>query len=163
MFAGPGCPMLGRMKTPTLICVGLLALVAVPTANAADYSGKTKGGSSISLKLKGKKASGIRTVVPTICIESTGSGKTRAGSELFQPPGSFKLGRKGTAKALQPAAMNMAADATKTYTVELRKSGRRGVKGDLRVSFSFIRPGLTLYDMEIWLCNGTTSFSAKRG
>ena len=57
--------------------------------------------------------------------------------------------------------MNMGAKATKTYTLDLAKKAKNGkVRGDLRVSFSFIRPGLTIYDMEIFMCQGTTKFTA---
>lgn len=157
--------MLARMNTRTLTLISALALgvaAAPASAEAKGYSGKTKGGSSITFKLKGKKASKINTAVPTICVETTGSYKSRAGAELFQPPGAYRLGKTAQVKALQPAAMNSGTDATKTYTVDLGGKGKGGrVKGDLRVSFSFIRPGLTIYDMEIWMCSGSTSFSAR--
>jgi hypothetical protein len=165
MCTEPVRAMVGAMNTRTLTLTSVLVLaIAMAPASAAakGYSGKTKGGSSISFKLNGKKVSRINTAVPTICVETTGSYKSRAGAELFQPPGSFRLGKTAQAKALQPAAMNSGTDATKTYTVALGGKGKGGrVKGDLRVSFSFIRPGLTMYDMEIWMCSGSTSFTAK--
>jgi hypothetical protein len=161
----PFAAIVAAMNTRTLTLMTALALavaVAPASASAKGCSGKTKGGSSITFKLKGKKVSRINTAVPTVCMESTGSYKSRAGAELFQPPGTFKLGKTTQTKALQPAAMNSGTDATKTYTVDLGGKGKGGkVKGNLRVSFSFIRPGLTIYDMEIWLCTGTTGFSAK--
>jgi hypothetical protein len=154
---------LAAMNTRTLTFLAALALALPASASAAPvtYKGKTKGGSSISFKLKGKKVTEINTVVPTLCVETTGHYRSRAGAELFQPPGSFKLGKTGTEKALQPAAMNAGAESTKTYTVKLGKKGKGGkVKGELKLSFSFIRPGLTLSDMEIYMCSGSTSFRA---
>jgi hypothetical protein len=153
------------MVTRTLAVAVAATLVLVPAALAKPvaYKGKTKGGSSITFKLTGKKAKSINTVVPTICVETTGTYDSRAGAELFQPPGKFKLGKETKAKALQPAAMNAGNDATKNYTVKLGKKKKRSGKiaGKLSLNFSFIRPGLTIYDLKIFLCQGSTTFSAK--
>ena len=151
-------------KTLTVLAsAAMLVVVAVPaSAQAAAHKGRTKGGSTITLSVAGKRASSLRTLVPAICVETTGTYKTRAGAKIFQPPGSFAFGGERKAKALQPAAMNMAAKATKNYTVSVRSAGRNRVAGDLKVNFSFIRPGLTIYQMEIWLCQGSTSFTAAR-
>jgi hypothetical protein len=133
--------------------------VAVPAAGAATLHGTTKGGTKITLKRSGKTVSKIKTMVPTICTETTGSGYTRAGAELFRPPGSFTLGREQKAKALQPAAMNSAIKATKNYTVKVTSSGR-GVRGKLSVNFSFLIPDLFRTSPYIYLCQGTTTFTA---
>jgi hypothetical protein len=156
------------MRTHThrnLVLVACAALVALllATASAASaattYAGKTKSEASVSFKLSGSKVSGLKTTVPAVCLESTGSYGSRAGVELFMPPGSFTLGRTKQVKDLQPAAMNQGIKATKTFTVSLRRSGGR-VAGKLRVSFSFMRPGMTIYDSYIYFCTGSTSFSA---
>jgi hypothetical protein len=160
--------MLGRMKTHThrnlllLACAAIVTLL-LATASAASasraYFGKTKSGTSVSFKLSGSRVSGLKTTVPAVCLESTGSYGSRSGVELFTPPGSFKLGRTLQVKDLQPAAMNRGIKATKTYTVSLRRSGNR-VGGKLRVSFSFMTLGMTIYDSYIFFCTGSTSFSA---
>ena len=64
-------------------------MFAADFAGAAAYKGKTKGGSSITFALKGNRVTGIRTVVPTLCLETTGGYTSRAGSELFQPVAGF--------------------------------------------------------------------------
>ena len=168
MFARPRAWMLGAMRTHThrnLIVIACTALVALllataSTASAATtYSGKTKSGTRVAFKLSGSKVSGLKTTVPAVCLESTGSYMSRSGVELFMPTASFKVGRTSQVKQLQPAAMNQGSKATKTYTVALRRSGNR-INGKLRVSFSFMRPGMTIYDSYIYFCTGSTSFSA---
>jgi len=145
-----------------LVTLALAAsLVAVPAgADAAKYKGKTKGGSTITLKAKGNKVSKIRTAVPIVCVETTGTGQTRAGTELFQPPGSFKLGKKAKRKALQPAAINSGNKATKNYTVSVRRSGGK-IKGKLKVNLSFLRLSLFKSLPDTYICSGSTTFSAK--
>ena len=141
--------------------LALTALVAAPAAaEAASYKGKTKGGSSITFKLSGKRISKINTVVPTLCVETTGSGLSRAGAELFQPPGKFKLGKTTKRKALQPAAMNGGTKATKNYTVSAKRSGGK-VTGKLKVNFSFLRLDLFRRLPYTYICSGSTTFSAK--
>lgn len=133
-------------------------MFAADFAGAAPYRGKTKGGSSITFALKGDRVTGIRTVVPTICLETTGGYTSRAGSELFQPVAAGRIGRKVKSKALQPAAMNVGAKATKNYEVTLNLRGRV-VSGKLSLNFSFLIPNL--YGAQIYICNGTTTFSAS--
>ncbi|HRV60448.1 MAG: hypothetical protein KDB54_07730 [Solirubrobacterales bacterium] len=134
------------------------SLFAADFAGAAPYKGKTKGGSSITFALKGKKVTGIRTVVPTLCLETTGGYASRAGSELFQPTAAARVGRTVKSKALQPAAMNVGAKATKNYEVSLKQRGKT-VSGKLKLNFSFLIPDL--YGAHIYICSGTTTFSAR--
>jgi hypothetical protein len=153
----------GMTKTsPVAIAVTAIATLAigVPVSGAATLKGTTKDGNRITLKRSGNKVSKIKTMVSTICTETTGSGYTRAGGELFEPPGSFTLGSEQKTKALQPAAMNHGNDATKNYTVKVRKSGR-GVRGKLSVNFSFLIPDLYRSMPYIYLCQGTSTFTAK--
>lgn len=146
-----------KALTTAVLAIAALAIGAAGAQGAA-YAGKTRDGSSIRLKVAGTKVSGIRTMVPTSCVETTGSFGTRAGAELFQPPGSFALGRAGRTRALQPAAMNGGTRATKNYAVDVRKAGAR-LTGTLRVNFSFLRPGVDIYHSYIWVCTGSTKFS----
>jgi hypothetical protein len=142
------------------LAAALSFAVAAPAADAATYKGTTEGGGRISFRLAGGAISRINGAVPTVCLESMGSYQSRSGVELFQPPGSFRLGRTAQVKALQPAAMNQGINATKTYTVSTRRSGRR-VTGRLRLSFSFLRPGPSIYQSFIYVCSSSVSFSAK--
>lgn len=147
-------------KVLTTVALAVLALASIGAtgANGAAYAGKTRDGSRIRLKVAGNKVSAIRTTVPTSCVETTGSFGTRAGAELFQPPGSFALGRAGRARALQPAAMNGGTRATKNYTVDVRRAGAK-LNGTLSVNFSFLRPGVDIYHSYVWICTGSTRFS----
>ncbi len=145
-----------NLSLATAIILILVALGSASPASATKYAGKTKGGSSISFKLNGSKLKAIKTVVPTICIETTGTYGSRAGGEIFRPP-KGQLGKKVKSKALQPAAMNQGIKATKSYTVEARRSGKR-IKGKLRLSYSFLIPDL--YGSKVFICSGSTSFSA---
>jgi hypothetical protein len=137
------------------------ALAAVPTADAATYKGKTEGGGRVSFELSKSKVTRVNGAVPTVCLETMGSYQRLAGVELYQPPGSFRLGRAAQVKALQPAAMNQGIRATKTYTVAFKRTGRGRVGGRLRVSFSFLRPGPSIYQSYIYACSSSVSFSAK--
>src|SRR4051812_31750386 len=121
------------LRTAAVAATAALA-VAVPSAGAATLHGTTGGGSKVTLKRSGAKVSKIRTMVPTMCVETTGSGFTRAGGELFRPPGAFAMGRERKAKALQPAAMNHGTKATKNYTVKVTNAGGRAVSGKLSVN-----------------------------
>jgi hypothetical protein len=146
------------LRTATLAAAASLAIV--PAAGAATLHGTTKDGSKITLKRSGSTVSKIRTLVPTMCVETTGSGSTRAGGELFEPPGSFALGAQRKVKALQPSAMNHGTEATKNYTVKLTGAGR-AVRGKLSVNFSFLIPDLFRNMPYIYMCQGTTSFTAR--
>jgi hypothetical protein len=149
--------------TRIVIVATALALVATSVASAgssAAYRGKTKGGTSITFTLNGNRISAVRSAVPTICVETTGSGQTRAGVELYQPPATFIVGTTGKTKALQPAAMNQANKATKNYTFTSKRTAT-GISGTLKISFSFIRPGLDIYHAYIFLCTSTTTFTAS--
>ncbi|EHN10044.1 hypothetical protein PAI11_31150 [Patulibacter medicamentivorans] len=151
-----------RRAAALTTCGLLLASGATATAaQAASYRGKTSGGSSIGFSLSGKRISRISTTVPTSCVETTGSFATTAGAELFQPPGSFTVGRTSKVKALQPAAMNQAIKATKNYTVTTRTAGRGRIGGKLAVNFSYLRPGASIYQSYVWICSGSASFTAK--
>jgi quercetin dioxygenase-like cupin family protein len=150
---------LGRRRLVALAAV-LSIVAAAPVADAATYKGKTEGGGRISFNVSGKKISRVNGAVPMVCLETMGSYQSSAGAELYQPPGAFRLGRTAQVKAFQPAAMNQGIDATKTYTFHARRSGRR-VTGKLRLSFSFLRPGPSIYQSYIYMCSSSVSFSAK--
>lgn len=134
-------------------------MFAADYAGAAPYKGKTKGGSSITFALKGKQVTGIRTVIPTLCLETTGGYASRAGGELFQPVAAGRIGRTVKSKALQPAAMNVGAKATKNYEVQLKQRGKV-VSGKLKLNFSFLIPDL-FTGAHIYICSGVTTFTAR--
>jgi hypothetical protein len=57
--------------------------------------------------------------------------------------------------------MNQGIEATKTYTFRSRPAGNGRVAGKLRLSFSFLRPGPSVYQSYIYMCSSSVSFSAK--
>ncbi len=136
----------------------LLLAASAPAAQAASYAGKTRDGAAIRFTLKGTKVSAINTTVPASCVESTGSGATRAGVETYRPPGAFPLGRTTRARALQPAAMNRGTRATKNYAVTVKRAGAK-VSGTLKVNYSFLAPGADIYHSLVFICQGSTRFA----
>jgi hypothetical protein len=143
-----------------LVAVAATLAIGVSGAAAATLRGTTEDGTKITLKRSGSKVSKIRTMVPAMCVETTGSGFTRAGGELFRAPGSYAVGRQRKAKALQRAAMNQGIKATKNYTVKLTDAGGGAVSGKLSLNFSFLIPDLYRSMPYIYLCQGTTTFTA---
>ena len=133
-------------------------LFAADTANAAAYKGKTKGGSSITFAVKGKRVTGINTVVPTICLQSGGSYGSSAGAETYRPVRAAVIGKTVKSKALQSAAMHFGVDVTKFYEVKLKRRGRV-VSGKLRLSYSYFVPDL--WNPRTYICSGSTTFTAR--
>ena len=142
-----------------LAVFGLVAASTAAAAGQAEYRGKTKAGTSIKFHVAGKTLSGLSTAVPVVCLETTGTYTSKAGVEIFQPPGSLRIGATAKTKALQPAAMNRGIKATKNYTVTTASSGGR-VTGTLKISFSFLGLGADPYHSLIYICSGTTTFTA---
>lgn len=132
-------------------------MFAADFADAASYKGKTKGGSSITFNTKGKRVTGLNTVVPTICLQSGGSYGSSAGAETYRPRRAV-IGRTVKSKALQPAAMHFGVDVTKFYEVKLRRKGRV-VGGKLRLSYSYFVPDL--WNPRTYICSGSTTFTAR--
>ena len=150
--------------TRIAIAAAALALVATTAASAASsasYRGKTKGGTSITFNVAGNRISAVRSSVPTVCVETTGSGQTRAGVELYQPSTTFTLGTTAKTKGLQRSAMNAANPTTMNYTFTSKKTASGAIAGTLKISFSFLRPGIDLYHSYIFLCSSTTTFTAS--
>lgn len=161
------------MKSPIRIAIAVTSLVTVlafsgtTAANAkspasGSYTAKTENGGKFKFRLAGKKVTAVSGAVPAICLETTGSYQTRAGIELFSPPGSFVLGRTVKAKALEPAAMNRGTKATKNYTVTMSPAGPK-VKGKVKLSYSFLTPGYDIYHSYIWICSSSVKFTATKG
>jgi hypothetical protein len=162
---GPPDRLAGMNRTSTRLLVAAAAsaslAVAAPAAGAATLHGETDGGTSITLKRSGAQVSKIKTAVPTICTETTGSGQTRAGVELFRPPGSFAIGGAQKSKSLEPAAMNHGTEATMNFTVNVKNAGGQAVRGKLSVNYSFLIPDLFRSMPYIYLCQGTAKFTAR--
>ena len=61
---------------------------------------------------------------------------------------------------MQPSALAWGMDVTKYYTTTIRKTGNRTVSGELKMTFSYFIPDL--YNPRIYMCFGTTDFSASK-
>lgn len=145
-----------------------LTLAAAPAAVAKKgkkqpfagaFKGKTTAGTDISMKVtKGGQVKGMTGSVFVYC-SSLNTTQTKGGVELFQPPAGPKLGQEVQNTALQPSFV-ASRDVTKTYTIKVRRAGKRAVSGDLRLSFSYFVADL--YAPKVFFCSGTTQFSASR-
>lgn len=163
----PARRLFNSVTTLALSLLTLLALVVGPAQAGAKapasgkYTAKTENGGKFSFRLAGRKITGINGTVPVICVETTGSYQTRAGAELFRPPGSFTLGKTKKSKALQPAALNGGNEATKNYEVSIKASGSK-LRGKVKLNYSFLSLGPDIYSSYIWLCSSSVGLTAKR-
>jgi hypothetical protein len=140
-----------------------LAASAAPAAAIApgSYSGKSDSGYKMTFKVKGNKVSRISGMVPATCISPTGG--TRAGGELFRPPGKFAIGKTRKVKRKQQPAMHY-SKVTKNYKVTLKRAKRGGIKAKLHVNFSFLTLDYSSYNgpgLKSWICRGDDSFTAR--
>lgn len=153
-------PAAGIFKTGLAVFTCLFLawfLFAADFADATAYSGKTKGGSTITFKTKGKRVKVMNTVVPTVCLQTGGGYGSSAGAETYRPKRAV-IGRKVKSKALQPAAMHFGVDVTKFYEVKLRRKGR-AITGKLKLSYMLFVPDL--YNPRTYVCSGSTTFAAR--
>jgi hypothetical protein len=159
-----------RTLTTALVAALALTVAAAPAAEAkgkkkkafaGNFAGKTASGTSISMNVtKGGQVRNVNGTVFVYCM-SAQTTQTKAGVETFQPPAGPKLGQTVQNTALQPSGV-ASRDVTKTYTTTVRRAGKNKVAGELRLSFSYFIPDLYGY-WKIYLCTGTTEFSASRG
>jgi hypothetical protein len=153
--------------TIALVAALALTLAVAPAAVAKKkkpfagaFKGTTEGGTPISLSVtKGGQVKGMTGSVFVYCM-SPNTPQTKGGVDLFQPPAGPKLGQSVQNSALQPSYV-ASRDVTKTYTISVRRAGKRAVNGELRLSYSFFVPDL--YNPKVFYCSGTTEFSARRG
>ncbi len=141
-----------------------LAVTAVAASGAGDaaaksvtLSGTTESGNQISFKRSGSRISQIKALVPTTCVPATArGGRTTAGSEMFTPPGSFRIGRERKVAALQDSAMHY-DKVTKNYRVTLKRGTKGRFTGKLHVNFSKQTLGYSSFSGTFlipWICQG---------
>ncbi len=145
------------MKRAFALGAVALALAAVPAEAATKkYVGETKGGTKITFKQKGKKVSKLKTMIFVNCV-SLQTSTPRSGIDFYEPPKAMRIGKEVKQSKLQPSAV-AGWEVTKNYTVNLTRKGKK-VKGKLALNFSFLVPDL--YNPKIYVCQGTTRFTAK--
>jgi hypothetical protein len=148
-----------------LTAISLLALLAVAAPASAKpktayYDGKTEAGSSLSLKLKGKRISDMRGYITTTCVPHKGTPITR--THEFKPPGSFRLGK--TRKASRTEHITWWGDTTFHYKVTVKRWKGRIWVAKLHVNFSytqFLLPGGGEVDQILYICQGDDSFAFR--
>jgi hypothetical protein len=159
---------LPRMKKTTLILISLLslAITAAPAAGkTVAYKGKTKSGHSITFKREGGKIKNVQSMVPTVCLTTSGgSDSTRTGGDIYQPPGAYALGKTTKRKAFQRTPF-YPAKVTKNYTLTAKTGSKGKITGKLDENFSFSLLGLDPWSgnsyIRIFICQGVTNFTAK--
>ena len=149
-----------------LIALLALAVAAAPAgAKTVAYKGKTKSGHSITFKRDGAKIKNVQSMVPTVCLTTSGgTDSTRTGGDIYKPPGAYELGKTTKRKGFQRTPF-YPAKVTKNYTLTA-KPGRNGkVTGKLDENFSFSLLGLDPWSgnsyIRIFICQGVTTFTAK--
>jgi hypothetical protein len=137
-----------------------LGLASQAAAKPVAYSGTTSGGDPISFERNGNAIKRVSAYIPTTCVAAFPGYPSRAGSDLFAPPGRLGLGREVTKTALQETAMHH-ADVTKHYRVDARKRGR-GISGRLHVNFSFQTLGYSsTFILVGYVCRSDATFKAR--
>ena len=150
-----------RISRRLMTCALAGATLAVPAQSAlargVKYSGKTRHGDPISFTASGSRLTNVKAWVPTLCLST--DGYPRVGTDAFDPPGSFALGRTGKAKARRPNAMGVTSDVTKNFTLTSKRERDGAISGKLHSDFSFLQ---VLYTYPIsarpYVCTGDTTF-----
>jgi hypothetical protein len=155
-----------RMKSKTWLVTAVaaltasLALTAPAMAKPVASKGKTAGGYEISFKRSGGSLLGLRTMVPTTCAPTLPA-PTRAGAELFEPPGRIAVGREVTSTVVQDPAMHY-AEVTKNYRVTTKKSRNGTITGRPHVNFSYQTIGYTHSIVLVgYVCQGDDTFKLR--
>jgi hypothetical protein len=135
----------------------LAASTAVAQAKTASYRGKTRDGDPISFKLAGSRISHLSAYVPTLCLATEGI--PMSGTDPFDPPGTFKLGRTTKVTAKRDNAIWNTNLVTKNFFVT-SKRGRAGqITGKLHVDYSFLQILFTYpISARPYVCSGDTTF-----
>lgn len=154
------------MKTQALTAALAAALtIAAPAAAAkpTPYVGKTNAGDRITFVLRGGKVSNVRTFTPTSCVPTGGT--PRAGTDFYEPPGRFPLGRTTKVQTTEPvdSAMHY-AKVSKWFHFTARRAKGRTIAGKLHQNFSFewlTSDSWSGVGLIGWVCQGDASFSAR--
>jgi hypothetical protein len=154
-----------KIRTAAALATALSMLVAAPAgAKPTRYVGKTSAGDRITFSVGGGRVSAVRTATPTICVPTQGT--PQAGTDLYQPPGRFALGR--TTKVQTPGPVDSAmhyGEVTKWFHFTAKRGKRGRVTGTLHQNFAFETvasdpwTGLSLVG---WVCQGDARFSARQ-
>ena len=141
----------------------VMTMPAPADAKAVRYVGTTSAGDRISLTAVGGVIADLRTSTPVSCVPTDGT--PRAGTDLFEPPGRFPLGRTTTAQTDGPVETAMHYnEVTKHFRVTVRRRKGRAITGALHQNYSF--ETLTYGsggDLALlpWVCQGDVRFRVR--
>lgn len=154
-----------NLKRTVAVTAALAVAVAAPAAAAkpVNYAGKTKTGDKVTFKLAGSKITNLKAMLPTICLPT--SGNPRSGTDFFEPPGGFPLGKETKVETPEPVDSAMHYNkVSKWFHVTPSGVGKKGViKGKLHMNFSFDTLGVDTwgsYHLQPYICTGDGSFTA---
>lgn len=124
------------------------------------YHGTTRAGDPISFRASGSRVRGLSAYVPTVCLAT--DGVPLSGTDPFDPPGSFRIGRTGKATAKRDNAIWDTSKVTKHFRVTLKRQRSGGVSGKLHVDYSFLQILFTYpISSRPYVCSGDTTFRLK--
>ena len=132
-------------------------------AKPAPYAGTTSAGDPISFTVSGGAVAHLSTSTPMSCVPT--SGTPRAGTDRFEPAGSFPLGRTTTARTDGPVESATHHDeVTKHLRVTVRRAKGRAITGVLHQNYSFETLTYTwgggLAPLP-WVCQGDVQFRVR--
>lgn len=151
------------VRTAALAALLACAVAAPATAKPTKYAGTTNAGDRIAFKVTGKTITAIRSATPTVCVPTEGT--PAVGTDLYEPPGRFGLGR--TTKIETPTPVETAmhySEVTKWFHFTAKRGKRGTITGTLHQNFSFETitsdtwNGVSLLP---WVCRGDARFTAR--
>jgi hypothetical protein len=149
---------LTRIALATVACASIAAPAAAQAASkSTTYRGKTREGNPISFRVTGSRISHLSAYVSTLCLATEGT--PLSGTDPFDPPGSFRVGRAQETKAKRANAIWNTADVTKNFHVTTKRDRKGRITGKLHVDYSFL---MIVFDYTIYgrpyVCTGDTTF-----
>jgi hypothetical protein len=144
-------------KIVTAAALGAAVLPATASAKRVSYTGKTRDGDPISFKVAGSRISKLSAYVPTLCLAT--EGMPMSGTDPFDPPGTFKLGRTTKVSAKRDNAIWNTNLVTKNFFVTTKRGRAGQISGKLHVDYSFLEILFTYpISARPYVCSGDTTF-----
>lgn len=118
-------------------CLAAASPAAMAKSHGVTYAGKTRDGDPISfMLLNGSKVTKLKGYVPTLCGSTEGF--PMHGTDPFDPPGSFPLGRTTKVTAKRPNAIWNTSDVTKNFVISFKRGRKGAYTMKLHVDYSFL-------------------------
>lgn len=152
-----------KTKALTAALIAAVTIAAPAAAKPTPYVGKTNAGDRITFVLRAGKVSNVHTFTPTSCVPTGGT--PRAGTDFYEPPGSFALGRTTKVQTTKPvdSAMHY-APVSKWFHFTARRGRGQAIAGKLHQNYAFewlTSDSWNGVGLIGWVCQGDASFSAR--